>query len=352
MDKMNGYRYRVSKFRKLFFRMLEEKKSSRKQFIENMQLLYGFYFSKISLIRKINNKKESEMPILITIVRDERERLEIFLEYYRSLGIEHFVVADNGSVDETVAYLLRQNDVDIFSIKGKFRNGRKEGWINRLMCLYGIGKWYLIVDADEFLEWSERGTYSLRQVLQILERNKIRRAGALMIDMYPKGEVYKSKIKKDFEMRLYFDTDTYSKFMEDGKVIFIGGPRKRLYGMECYLSKYPLIYMDGRQFLADAHYWYPYGRYSNCPFIFGLMHLKFLTKTDLKKVRQYVDEKNHVNHSYEYKCYLEQFNRGNRSFFYQDSARYEGSESLSKINVIKPISELDKEFIEINQDGE
>ncbi len=343
VNKMDDYRNRIKTFQKIFSRMLREKKHTRKQFFEAMQLFYGFYFSDIRLIRKTNWKKKSKMPVLITIVRDEKERIEIFLDHYRNLGIERFVVADNGSIDGTVDYLLRQKDVDLFSIKSKFRNGRKEGWINRLMRLYGGGKWYLIVDADELLEWPERETYSLRQALRILERNKINRAGALMIDMYTKGELYKSNVKKELEYQLYFDADTYEKITDDNRVIYTGGPRGRLYDMECYLSKYPLIYSDGAEILADAHYWYPNGNYKEYPFVFGLLHLKFLTDTDLKKVRQYVNEKNHVNRSSEYKRYLEQYKKGNRSFFYADSVRYESPASLCKIKYIELISKLNME---------
>lgn len=314
---------------------------NKKELIENLQLVYGFCFSGIHLLKRAKYVKRSKAPILIAIVRDEIERMELFLEHYRLIGIEHFVIADNGSNDGTLEYLLQQNDIDVFYIGSKFRNGRKEGWINRLMYFYGFHRWYLIVDADELLEWPERKEYALVNVIKVLELNKINRAGAIMLDMYSAGGMYKYDLKSDKNVKLYFDSDTYTEISDGDKIFLTGGPRKRIYNMDCYLSKYPLVYLNEGEILINAHYWYPYFCFNDYPFIFGLLHYKLLSKTDLKKVKQYVSEQNHVNHSYEYKCYLEQYKRRNIYFYYEASVPYGSSEDLSYVRYIKKISEFD-----------
>ena len=83
---------------------------------------------------------------------------------------------------------------------------------------------------------------------------------------------------------------------------------------------------------------YPYNRFKDYPFIFSLLHYKFLTVTDFETVKRNVKEENHVSNSYEYRCYLQQYNKGNKSFYYQCSEKYKGPESLNKIKLIKAIS--------------
>lgn len=334
-------RTRIEIWKKVLLQIIMESDwGNQKELCENFQLVYGFFFSKIKLIKRRKDRKKGKLPILITIVRDERERIGIFLDYYRELGIDHFVIADNGSKDGTLEYLLQQKDVDVFYIKDNFRNGRKEGWINKLMYLYGFHRWYLIVDADELLEWPERKAFDLLQVLRMLEACKISRAGALMIDMYTNGSMFESDLTGGMNSNLYFDSDTYAKIREGKKIIWTGGPRKRVYDMDCYLSKYPLIYLKEGEVLINSHYWYPYHCYVDYPFIFGLLHYKFFTKTDLEKVKQYVKEENHVSHSYEYKCYLEQYNKGNANFYYDGAVKYSDPESLYYVKHIKRISDL------------
>ena len=54
-------------------------------------------------------------PILLFVtVRNERVRLPYFLEYYRKLGVDHFVVIDNGSDDGSREYLAAQPDLSLW----------------------------------------------------------------------------------------------------------------------------------------------------------------------------------------------------------------------------------------------
>ncbi len=346
------YTEKIRLLKSVFLQILTERERHNKQeLMENMQLIYGLYFSTIKLVKRTYCAPKGRMPILISVVRDEMERIGYFLNYYRQLGIRHFVIADNGSEDGTLEYLKKQPDVDVYTVRDKFKVGRKEGWINRLIYLYGCQKWYLVVDADEFLEWPERNDYSLDWVIRCLEAKKITRAGALMIDMYTRHKMFENELNGDLFQNFYFDRDTYTKIRDGRNCFYIGGPRKRVYQMDSYLSKYPLAYVREGEVLISAHYWYPRHRFCENPFIFGLLHYKFLTKTDLRKVKMYVNEGNHVNHSFEYKCYLKQYRLKNTEFYYEGSEKYEGPESIKKIKQIKRISKLagDKQTIRMGR---
>jgi len=51
--------------------------------------------------------------LLVTTMRNESVRIPYFLRYYRSLGINHFLIIDNGSTDDTRQHFIGQRDVSL-----------------------------------------------------------------------------------------------------------------------------------------------------------------------------------------------------------------------------------------------
>ena len=62
--------------------------------------------------------------LLFTTIKDEYVRLPYFLEYYRNLGVGHFLFVDNGSSDEGPNYLQQQSDVSLWKTKHSYRQSR------------------------------------------------------------------------------------------------------------------------------------------------------------------------------------------------------------------------------------
>lgn len=305
---------------------------------EGINLLKGFVFDKIKLIKEADCNPMEKKIILISVMRDEESRINVFLNHYRNLGIDFFVIIDNSSKDGTLEILKKQKDVEVYSVENKFAVGRKEGWINRMLSIFGYNRWYIYVDADELLDWPQREKYNLNDVINILEKNNIKRAGALMVDMYTKQNFFHFKVSNFKLTDFYFDYEKYYLIKEGKKHLYTGGPRKRIFDLECWLSKYPLFYMNEEDIFISSHYLYPNHTFKQYPFIFALLHFKFLNKEDLKKIRDYVKERNHTNDSFEYKQYLDNFEK-KKNKFYDDrfSIRYESSLSLSNIKCIKNI---------------
>lgn len=138
-------------------------------------------------------RAQSAACAVISVMRDEGFMIEHFLTHYRRLGVEGFLVVDNGSRDGTLEYLASQEDVAVFSTDTPY-NKSAYGviWQEALLAQFRLGKWSLIADADELLFWSlpdaagqVRG--NLPDLLQRPEFAKADAARVFMFDLYPKG---------------------------------------------------------------------------------------------------------------------------------------------------------------------
>ena len=52
--------------------------------------------------------------LCLATLRDERARLPYFLDYYRAMGVRHFLMVDNASGDGSADYLRAQPDVSLW----------------------------------------------------------------------------------------------------------------------------------------------------------------------------------------------------------------------------------------------
>ena len=57
-------------------------------------------------------------------MRNEIIRLPYFLEYYRKLGVAHFLIVDNDSDDGTGEYLADQPDVSLWHTTHSYKLSR------------------------------------------------------------------------------------------------------------------------------------------------------------------------------------------------------------------------------------
>lgn len=132
----------------------------------------------------------SDAILAITVLRNEILRLPHFLKHYRSLGVEHFLIVDNGSDDGSVDYLTDQPDVSLWQTDASYKKARFGlDWSSWLLMHYGSGKWCLTVDADELLVYPECEGQSLTALTQYLDRSGVPAMGALMLDLYPDGPI-------------------------------------------------------------------------------------------------------------------------------------------------------------------
>jgi Glycosyl transferase family 2 len=89
-------------------------------------------------------------------VRDEGDILEGNLRFHHALGVDHFVVTDNGSTDETPEILNRYAEVGLVTVisePGTDYRAAGAGWLTQMARLAATelgADWVVHTDADEF----------------------------------------------------------------------------------------------------------------------------------------------------------------------------------------------------------
>lgn len=294
----------------------------------------AFYSAKFDILKKINLSGED--VILITLCKNEIDKLREFLPYYRKLGVKRFVVIDNVSTDGSVEWLAHQPDVFLLQIRQEYRAERQDAWYNRVMAWLGDNRWYLVVDSDEFLTYPGMEEHSIGDLIEKMTREKLTHVRGFMLDMYARpGYAEKGQRSCFMEECVCFDTDSYRKEPHTWRVF--GGPRPRIMGRECLLTKFPLVYLQSGEFLINSHQYYPFESNAPSPLYLVLRHYKFLPG-DLERYRDYVKTGIHWQNSMEYKIYVNKWEEeGVIDFSYPGSACYETSQSLKKIKILQEI---------------
>ena len=117
--------------------------------------------------------------------RNEAARLPHFLEHYRKLGVDRFLIVDHESTDATAALLQAEPDVHLFAAAGSFAAASGgQAWLDTLLDCYGPGHWCLTVDADELLCFPDSETLGLPVLCEGLDQEGAEALSAIMLDMY------------------------------------------------------------------------------------------------------------------------------------------------------------------------
>ncbi|MGO7179542.1 glycosyltransferase family 2 protein [Rhizobium brockwellii] len=284
--------------------------------------------------------------VVICVIRDEVHRLAFFLQYYRDLGIEHFICIDNGSTDGTAELLSSFEDVSLVSAHGSYKAARfGNDWINEVINRHCQEKWVLYVDADEFLVYPHCDTRPIDQLTAYIDSVGGRSLRAVMVDMYSQHPVLENVCepgRNPLEVCNLFDRSGYvSHFDRRSRTIWIkGGVRGRVYFKERLwdgpaLNKIPLVYVGGeRLFLRSSHQVWPLslnlGDMRGALGVSGaLLHFKFLS-TFVHKV---ADAAHRSQHTDEYTVYSS--GEDMEDFVYDDTATYRSWKDLSDHGLIQ-----------------
>jgi hypothetical protein len=258
--------------------------------------------------------------LLFSTIRNERVRLPFFLKYYRDLGVNHFLIVDNGSTDGSGAYLAAQPDVSLWHSTSSYKRARfGVDWLNGLQGKYGHNHWCLTVDPDEFFVYPFCDTRPLRALTDWLDASSIKSFSAMLLDMYPKGPfdlVPYIEGEDPIKTAAYFDSGNYviERNPKFANLWIQGGPRARMFFGDLperapALNKIPLVkWHRSYVYISSTHMLLPRGlnlvydewggeKASGC-----LLHAKFL-HTLVDKAEEEMLRRQHYANSHEYRAY-------------------------------------------------
>ena len=274
----------------------------------------------LSSLKNRTQKIVDQDILLFATLRNERVRLPFFLNYYRKLGINHFIFVDNDSDDGSTAYLLKQKDVTLFRTSNSYRRARfGTDWLNWLQRRYANNHWALTVDIDEFFVYPFCDTRPLLALTDWLDSLEVRAFSAMQIDMYPKGDIQEQTYQEGqnpLEIVRWFDSSNYMISKNDSyqNLWIQGGPRARVFFGDDpesapALNKIPLVKWHKSYVYANStHMLLPRGlnlvhdEFGGEKPSGALLHAKFLN-TFVEKADEEIRRGEHYLSSHEYKAY-------------------------------------------------
>ena len=285
-------------------------------------------------------------PILaFSTIRNEMLRLPQFLDHYRALGVDHFLIVDNDSDDGTAAFLEGQPDVSLWRTAASYKQSRfGVDWLTCLQFRFGHGKWCLTVDADELLVLP--GGRDLRQLTAHLDKTGRDAFGALMLDLYPDRSVTEGGFNAGddpLDHLRWFDATGYrgQRHRVFDNLWIQGGPRDRAFfrtepERAPTLNKTPLVRWNRRfAYVTSTHQALPMrlnrvfepGRPTGV-----LLHTKFLPDIGAKSAEE-LNRRQHFENSALYAAYHQSLIAG-VDLWYPGATRYEGPSQLEQLGLI------------------
>ncbi|WP_394151723.1 glycosyltransferase family 2 protein [Loktanella salsilacus] len=258
--------------------------------------------------------------LVFSTFRNEDLRLPHFIQYYRGLGVNHFIMVDNDSTDGGAAFLKDQPDVTLFHAQASYKRARfGVDWLNWLQRKYGHGHWTLVVDPDELLVYPFCDTRPLRALTDWLDASSIKSFGAMLLDMYPKGRINDVPYRRGgdpLQVAEWFDSGNYNiqRNPKFGNLWIQGGPRARTFfptepARAPALNKIPLVKWDKRYaYVSSTHMLLPrglnlvYDEWGGEKASGALLHTKFLSNFN-EKAKEEMERRQHYANSHEYRAY-------------------------------------------------
>jgi glycosyl transferase family 2 len=292
---------------------------------------------------------EADELVVVCLVRDGRPYVNSYVEHYASMGVKHIFFLDNGSTDGTVATLKDYENVTVLRTGLPYKNPKGgRGGTESLFKQYLVdrfgkeGRWCLCADIDELFDYPYSDVVSLSTLLGYLSSNSYTAVVAQMLDMFPEeplsgsreGSLPDEPLK---ERHRFYDVSNVrtenikelrrlrNNILESDDIeFFSGGIRSTIFRTTSLLTKFPLVFSDGRvkTFDGSAH-WVDNARIADLTCV--LFHYKFLDEHFHKQAARAVREGQYYNNSALYKKYLQVLEGNTDLRVKQETAREIGS---------------------------
>lgn len=320
----------------------------------NLASLFDYYFKRLDTQRKNSFQlnlvsgqsprplTNDDMP-LVFLTHNDIRYLKSFLQHYRNIGVTRFICIDDVSSDGSLEYLLKQEDVDLYTSNVRFtQSARGKAWREKLFEIYGYDRWYINVDSDEYLIFESIDSESIRSYCKRLKENSVYRLPAVMLDMYPLGDLSKASFnsnsnEKPWDIATHFDGNGYFGNLRCKGIELYGGIRHRLFHIKAELIKYPLVYWTQKSSMSGSIHFPLPTRYSFPNTMSCLLHFKIFSDLD-NQIQQTIDNGQHFQGSKYYREWQDQIStEGLPNFEYENSVKFRNAQDLMDRGFILPL---------------
>lgn len=282
--------------------------------------------------------------LLVCVLRNEALRLPYFLDYYRALGVGHFLIVDNDSTDGSDALLRDAEDVSLWQTSRSYKAAKfGMDWARWLLMRHGNGHWCLTVDTDELLTFDGIETRNLLDLTRFLDEIGQAAFGALMVELYPDGPLDRAPYVAGDDPRetlTHFDPGPYRAQRQSFRdnLWVQGGVRERVFFSDApeqgpTLNKLPLVkwhwryaYMNSTHSLLPPKLNHLYDGPRETRPCGALLHTKFLHCV-VEKSREDRTRKQHFRQPEAFETYHNAVISA-PNLMGPPSTRYEGTEQL------------------------
>ena len=282
---------------------------------------------------------EPDELVVVCNVRDGRPYVKSFVEHYFALGVKHLFFLDNGSTDGTVEALKNYDNTTVFRSKLPWKD------YEVLFKQYPVGRfgkkdrWCLYADIDELFDYPYSDVVGLNSFLGYLSSNSYTAVAAQILDMLSEeslsgqeGNLQDEPLK---ERHRFYDISNISRMrfkelphrhkrnntlQSDEIEIFRNGVRSAIFSDRPLLTKFPLVFTDGRikPFDRSSH-WVDNAKIADITCV--LFHYKFLDGHFYKQAMRQGHYHNDSARYTHYKKYLEVLDRNPTLQVKRESAR-------------------------------
>ncbi len=207
---------------------------------------------------KLVHQQQSDREVLrqiylLCVFRDENLLLEYFIQYYRALGVTHFIMIDNLSEDEGPEYLKRLENINLrlYRTEDSYRDAAYgTGWVNQILEQYCVDQYCFTVDVDELFLFDSRKYQNLHDLIDDMESSGKNVVPVTLLDMYPERTNDSYQRGAEFLSHSPFFDDLNETYYEEREMIYeaftfkVGGVRKRVLDTTVCIHKFPLFKYD------------------------------------------------------------------------------------------------------------
>jgi hypothetical protein len=201
--------------------------------------------------------------VVVCLVKNGAEYIRTFMDHYNRLGARHFFFIDNGSTDETVAFLMQYSNVTLY--RTGLPHKKYECEIRRAIIeKHSQNNWCLCVDIDELFDYPYSNRVSMRDFLRYLNTHHYTAVLSYLLDMFSSELVFSanpleadrvgqycfydlSHIHKTPYHKSFFAFTRDNRLADPAMKSYSGGIRAKVFKNQksgYLLTKHPLIFVD------------------------------------------------------------------------------------------------------------